>query len=41
MKTAYGVKTPTRLGMSEAEVKMRELSAGEGFGILTEESKQH
>ena len=36
MKTAYGLKTRTRLGMAEAEAKVRELLAGEGFGILTE-----
>lgn len=36
MKTAYGLKTRTRLGMTEAEAKVRELLAGEGFGILSE-----
>lgn len=36
MKTAYGLKTRTRLDMAEAEAKVRELLAGEGFGILTE-----
>ena len=36
MKTAYGLKTRTRLGMAEAEAKVRDLLAGEGFGILTE-----
>ena len=36
MNTAYGLKTRTRLGMAEAEAKVRELLAGEGFGILTE-----
>lgn len=36
MKTAYGLKTRTRLGITEAEAKVRELLAGEGFGILTE-----
>lgn len=36
MKTPYGLKTRTRLGMAEAEAKVRELLAGEGFGILTE-----
>ena len=36
MKTAYGLKTRTRLGMAEAEAEVRELLADEGFGILTE-----
>lgn len=36
MKTAYGLKTRTGLGMAEAEAAVRELLAGEGFGILTE-----
>lgn len=36
MKTRYGLKTRTRLDMGEAEAKVRELLAGEGFGILTE-----
>lgn len=36
MKTAYGLKARTRLGMAEAEIKVRALLAGEGFGILTE-----
>jgi uncharacterized protein (DUF302 family) len=36
VKTAYGLKARTRLGMAEAEAKVRELLAGEGFGILTE-----
>lgn len=36
VKTAYGLKTRTRLDMAEAEAKVRDLLAGEGFGILTE-----
>ena len=38
VKTAYGLKTRTRLGlyMAEAEARVRELLAAEGFGILTE-----
>lgn len=36
MSTRYGLKTRTRLGMTEAEAKVRELLAAEGFGILTE-----
>lgn len=36
MKTRYGLKTRTQLSMSEAEAEVRELLAGEGFGILTE-----
>lgn len=36
METAYGLKTRTRLDPAEAEAKVRELLAEEGFGILTE-----
>ena len=36
LNTGYGLKTRTRLSMSEAEDRARELLAGEGFGILTE-----
>ena len=36
MQKAYGLKTRTRLGIAEADAKVRELLAGEGFGILTE-----
>ncbi len=36
MKTAYGLKTRTGLDMAGAEARVRELLAGEGFGILTE-----
>lgn len=36
VQTAYGLKTRTRLDMAEAEAKVRELLAAEGFGILTE-----
>jgi uncharacterized protein (DUF302 family) len=36
MQTAYGLKTRTSLDMTEAEAKVRELLAAEGFGILTE-----
>ncbi|HEX6302091.1 MAG TPA: DUF302 domain-containing protein [Acidimicrobiia bacterium] len=36
MEPAYGLKTRTRLGMTEAEANVRELLAGQGFGILTE-----
>lgn len=36
METAYGLKTRTALDVGEAEAKVRELLAGEGFGILTE-----
>lgn len=34
--TAYGLKARTRLGMTEADAKVRDLLAAEGFGILTE-----
>lgn len=34
--TAYGLKTRTQLGLAEAEEKVRELLAVEGFGVLTE-----
>lgn len=36
MKTAYGFKTRTGLDVAGAEARVRELLAGEGFGILTE-----
>ena len=36
MKTTYGLKARTPLDMDEAESKVRELLAGEEFGILTE-----
>lgn len=36
MNTAYGLKTRTGLDMDQAEAKVRELLAEEGFGILTE-----
>lgn len=36
VNTTYGLKTRTRFGMTEAEAKVRDLLAGEGFGILTE-----
>lgn len=34
--TSYGLKTRTRLDLADAEAKVRELLAEEGFGILTE-----
>lgn len=36
METSYGLKTRTSLNMAEAESKVRELLADEGFGVLTE-----
>ncbi len=36
METAYGLKTRTTMDVAEAETKVRELLAEEGFGILTE-----
>lgn len=33
---SYGLKTRTSLDMADAEAKVRELLAAEGFGILTE-----
>lgn len=36
VQTTYGLKTRTRLDMAEAEARVRELLASEGFGILTE-----
>lgn len=35
-ETRYGMKTRTGLTMADAEAKVRELLAAEGFGILTE-----
>lgn len=35
-ETAYGLKVKTRLDMADAEARVRELLAEEGFGILTE-----
>ncbi len=34
--TSYGLKTRIRLDLADAEAKVRELLAAEGFGILTE-----
>lgn len=36
VNTTYGLKTRTRLDMAEAEARVRDLLAAEGFGILTE-----
>lgn len=36
MKKAYGLKTRTGLDIAEAEARVRELLADQGFGILTE-----
>ncbi len=36
METAYGLKTRTKMEVADAETKVRELLAEEGFGILTE-----
>jgi uncharacterized protein (DUF302 family) len=36
VKTGYGLKTRTGLDMAGEETRVRELLAGEGFGILTE-----
>ncbi len=36
MNTGYGLKTRTRLSVSDAEARVRELLTSERFGILTE-----
>ena len=35
-QTALGIRVETRLGFAEAEARVRETLAAEGFGVLTE-----